>query len=50
MAFHGMRGGLEDYAEELKKRGVEFRVPPRSLTGGPASPAARCCSLWCCGS
>jgi ATP-binding cassette, subfamily B, bacterial len=21
MAFHGMRGGLEDYAEELKKRG-----------------------------
>src|SRR5215469_10212037 len=21
MAFHGMRGGLEDYAEEMKKRG-----------------------------
>src|SRR5260370_9623252 len=21
MAFHGMRGGLEDYADELKKRG-----------------------------
>src|SRR6266568_155426 len=26
MAFHGMRGGLEDYAEELKKRGRKTDV------------------------
>ena len=34
----------------LRYAAVPGRRAPRSLTGAPASPSARCCLLWCCGS